>query len=278
MKKQIIFRFDIDTHVCIRDGVPKLIELGKKYNVPFTFFLNTGKSVSICSSIKTIISNILHPKATTVAEHLSALEKLGKKDYIYTALINPQISAYKKNILMLLTSKNEVGLHGGKNHELWAKNIYRYGYNKIRKELEYSVNRIKKIYPKYKPCGFASPCWETNTTVKNVLVDLGFQYAADVHTIDINTDITYYRNLACIPTNLIAEPGGVAYFEHCRAKKMTDEDIINDFFSRINNQRRYNVVYDHPYFVGKKEIPLLEKIIILLLQNNFTITTMSSLL
>lgn len=230
------------------------------------------------SSIKTIISNILHPKATTVAEHLSALEKLGKKDYIYTALINPQISTYKKNILMLLTSKNEVGLHGGKNHELWAKNIYRYGYNKIKKELEYSVNRIKKIYPKYKPCGFASPCWETNTTVKNVLVDLGFQYAADVHTSDDSADITYYNNLACIPTNLTGEPGGIAYFEYCRAKKMTDEDIINDFFSRINNQRKYNIVYDHPYFAGKKEIPLLEKIITLLLKNNFTITTMNGLL
>ena len=55
--EKMVFRFDIDTHKCIRDGVPNLLELFDKYNVPFGFFLNTGKSISLKESIKSMASN-----------------------------------------------------------------------------------------------------------------------------------------------------------------------------------------------------------------------------
>lgn len=50
-EKRFVFRFDIDTHKCIRDGVPNLLAIFKEYNVPCTFFLNTGKSVSFWDSL-----------------------------------------------------------------------------------------------------------------------------------------------------------------------------------------------------------------------------------
>ena len=44
--KTVSFRFDIDTLTCIKSGVPKLIEISKKHNIEFTFFINFGKSIN----------------------------------------------------------------------------------------------------------------------------------------------------------------------------------------------------------------------------------------
>lgn len=35
---RLVFRFDVDTHKCIRDGVPNLLEISDEMDVPFTFF------------------------------------------------------------------------------------------------------------------------------------------------------------------------------------------------------------------------------------------------
>lgn len=53
--KRLVFRFDIDTHKCIRDGVPKLLDIAKEYNLGFSFFLNTGKSISFKESLKEML-------------------------------------------------------------------------------------------------------------------------------------------------------------------------------------------------------------------------------
>lgn len=273
--KRVVFRFDIDTHVCIRDGVPALIQLASKYNVHFNFFLNTGKAVSFWYSLKNFFGNSTEQES---APHLSAFQKLGFYEYLYTALLNPKLISYKTQILALLESNHEVGLHGGKNHELWAKKIHCMDYNLIEKELKNALNLIHNIKPDYNIDGFASPCWQNTQTLNDVLLNMNFKYVADIHTNNHNLPIQYYKTLLCIPTNLTGEPGGIAYFEYCRAKGMTDQEIIDDFFSKIMNRENFSVVYDHPYFVGKHEIHLLEKLIRLLLEREFVITTLGKLL
>jgi len=151
-------------------------------------------------------------------------------------------------------------------------------FQSINNELKEALSLIHKIKPDYNIEGFASPCWQNTEILNDVLIALGFRYAADIHTLDHNLPIQYYKTLPCIPTNLTGEPGGIAYFEYCRAKRMTDQEIIDDFFSKIMNQKNFSVVYDHPYFVGKYEIPLLEKLIVLSREKGFTITTLGNIL
>lgn len=118
MVRRLAFRFDIDTHKCIRDGVPKLLDISRQYDVPFTFFLNAGKAVSILDSLKKLYSK----KSSSIEQYemMSAMQKLGKIDYMIAAFTNPKISDYKSQIKRLLISGCEVGLHGGKNHSLWG--------------------------------------------------------------------------------------------------------------------------------------------------------------
>ena len=54
--KYFCFRFDVDTPKCIKSGVPNLISLSKKLDVPFTFFINMGRGTSRWSFIKKKIS------------------------------------------------------------------------------------------------------------------------------------------------------------------------------------------------------------------------------
>ena len=80
-----------------------------------------------------------------VAKHMSAMQKLGKKDYLIAAFLNPKLSTYKKQILELLNSDCEVGLHGGKNHALWACHAKEYSKAQVKKELIEAIDSIKRI-------------------------------------------------------------------------------------------------------------------------------------
>lgn len=93
-----VFRFDIDTHKCIRKCVPNLLGLSDKYNVPFSFFLNMGKSISLKESIKSMVSK--NNKERNEVQMMGAIQKLGFIEYVYIALINPNVSYYKNRYLI----------------------------------------------------------------------------------------------------------------------------------------------------------------------------------
>jgi len=59
--KTVSFRFDIDTLTCIKSGVPKLIEISKKHNIEFTFFINFGKSTNRIEVLRKKINLITMP-------------------------------------------------------------------------------------------------------------------------------------------------------------------------------------------------------------------------
>ena len=51
---KLAFRFDIDTHKCIRDDVPNLLEISEERDVKFTFFLNSGRAISRELSVRVL--------------------------------------------------------------------------------------------------------------------------------------------------------------------------------------------------------------------------------
>ena len=94
---EIAFRFDIDSHKCIRDGVPILLDISKKYGIPFTFFVNAGRAISVSDTLRTAFSN--HDIQEDSIKMLSAREKLGTLDYLYAAAINPPMTKYNGSVI-----------------------------------------------------------------------------------------------------------------------------------------------------------------------------------
>lgn len=269
----VCFRFDIDTHKCIRDGVPNLLEVSRTYQVPFTFFLNVGRAVDVFGTIK----NKKASRAARASVQLPAKQKLGLRDCLLAASINPQIGFYRQQISALLNSTCEVGLHGGRNHATWGYNAPLWNKDRIRSELNYAIGQLQKINKEFHPQGFASPCWETPSGLTSVLQEMGFTYYADFHLYGTD-DLVQQQNsmLPLVGVNLLGEPGGVAFWEHCRAKHMTSEEIEAAFMDFVS-KHKVTVVYDLPYYAGTREIGLIKRIIENLLHKGCNIIALREL-
>lgn len=256
--KRLVFRFDVDTHKCIRDGVPRLLEISNKYDVPFTFFLNMGKSISIKNSLENLLSKKKENASDEIPQMMSAFQKLGMKDYLIAAVINPNISNYKIQIEQLLDSKCEVGLHGGRNHATWASTV-EWNEEEIKDELQWALGKLKKIKADYKMKGFASPEWKSKKGLSKILKELGFVYCGDMRCLG-EEPINRNDDLLRIGVNLLGEPGGVAFFENCRVKGMTDDEIIEMVLSCFSELDTV-VLYDHPYYAGVREAKCIIQLI-----------------
>jgi peptidoglycan/xylan/chitin deacetylase (PgdA/CDA1 family) len=274
--KYFCFRFDVDTPKCIKKGVPNLISLSKKLDVPFTFFINMGRGTSRWSFIKKII-----PFGSKSIPHttfkLSNLKKLGLWDYFIMALFNPQVGNSHPHIIKSLKKAgHEVGLHGGSNHGEWQNESHSWGNQKFFKEIIPALNSLTKFLGE-RPLGFSSPGWCGSNDLNTILESLDFYYVADAHGENLKT-ITYAQNasnLLQIPTNILGN-GGVAYLENLRAKKMDDQAILNDFSSKLE-KRTFAVLYDHPYYAGIQELPMLKMMIDIVKSKGFQIVTLKTL-
>lgn len=83
------------------------------------------------------------------------------------------------------------------------------------------------------------------------------------------------RALLYTRTDFTGEPGGVGYIENERARKFDDETILRIFKKEISGVCEGGVIYDHPYFVGMKELHLLEKMILIVKDMGFKIVSIS---
>lgn len=256
--KRLAFRFDIDTHKCIKGGVPKLLAVSEKYDAPFTFFLNCGKSVSVVNSLESIFFERSKKEIEKTPQMMSAMKKLGLRDYMIAALINPNISNYKSQINELLAGDCEVGLHGGRNHAIWG-NKMEWTEEGVRQEIIWGLERIKQFDPNFVVKGFASPEWNSPVFLPKILKEKGFSYIADLRC-EGKEPINNKGELPAVGVNLLGEPGGVAFFENCRVRGLNDNDIVRkvmDSFDRLNTV----ILYDHPYYAGLNEIGCISKII-----------------
>lgn len=272
--KYLSFRFDVDTHKCLRDGVPNLLKLAKQHGVKFTFFINVGQAVNRLDFFKGKLRGTQKKGITS----LSPITKLGIKDYLIISLFNPYIgSSYPEKVKMIAKYGHEIGLHGGTNHQTWLENAKKWQPERIEKELLFGIKFLKNLNNK-DVIGFASPGWNGSAKINRILKKLGFLYVADTHTDKIYEKITVTKNLKEIPTNITGEPGGVGYLEHCRAKKMDDEQILGDFKKKLVERKKLAVLYDHPYFAGTKEIALLGRMIKLAKEMSFNIIMLKDII
>ncbi len=276
MKKQVSFRFDIDTHKCINEGVAPLLELANKTNSKFTFFINMGKAISQFDSFFSVLKKGVGflNQSKIDAYSLSAFHKLGLKDYIYAAIVNPPLRKYQNKIREIISSGNELGLHGGFNHEKWHRHASGWNKFKISQEIEYGLNSINLIDPNYIPIGFASPGWASSQLICDVVSEGGvFKYLSDINTTNPYQEVQIINGLRHIPTNILGDHG-VAFFEFCTAKRLSESEKIDHFFKKIKERQDLAVVYDHPYWAGINEIKTLEHIIKRLQDEQYNIKEM----
>lgn len=266
-KKKICFRFDVDTPKCAKIGMPNILKLAKRKKVSFTFFVNCGRSIYLSEAIKSFFKqnpDLQYPQ-------LAAFRKLGPHEYLRTAILNPRIfNKYKKTIKEAYLSGHEIGLHGGRNHEFWAKRIYTLSDQDVTNEILWGVDKLNSLG--IEPKGFASPCGVGGVRIERLLENLGsFNYIADRFEPNQKNPIISKNLFVNLPTTICGE-GGVAYIEQQVALKRSADEIV-DHFLKLINKMSLAVFYDHPFFAGDEGLSILESLIDCALDQGFEFLT-----
>jgi peptidoglycan/xylan/chitin deacetylase (PgdA/CDA1 family) len=283
--KLFSFRFDVDTHRCVRVGMPALSELGRQLEAPFTFFMNMGRAVSIPMVVRGW-GGVASERRN--AAKLSARSKLGWAGYARTALTNPRVGSAALDVIReSLGDGHEIGLHGGTNHQTWQGEADCWSADRLISEVDAVLPRLCQAFASAGlttpgPAGFASPGWTTSSALPALLADRGFCYLADQHGPApaeasgpagahgpaagasgpaVETSGPAAGAFRSVRTQLTGEPGGVAYLEHLRASGLDDDAVVERFTEDLHRAGPHVIAYDHPYFAGVRELDMVRRMV-----------------
>lgn len=278
--KLFCFRFDVDTESCIRIGMPRLMELAKKLDVRFTFFVNMGRAVSRRASLVFLVKRFFDQSQRRNPEpvsKLSSVTKLGMTEFLKTALLNPRVGLSHIPVIRHAKSRgHEIGLHGGRNHGEWMKEIHKWPAARIHHEVETGLQWLHRASIG-NPKSFSSPGWQSDERLGSILSNLGFTNICDHYGENSPAAIVDRQiGIVKIGTNLVGEPGGVGYLEWHRAKGHDDHQIL-EHVGAILKGKNIAIVYDHPVFAGIKDIAMVEKIIRYVRSMGYAITTIGDI-
>jgi peptidoglycan/xylan/chitin deacetylase (PgdA/CDA1 family) len=255
-------RFDVDTHRCVREGMPALSDLGERLGVRFTFFVNMGRAVSRVSMLR-------RRAPVRMAAKLSALDKLGWRGYLVAAGLNPRVGTGSAGIIAAAhDAGHEIGLHGGRNHAVWQHGAGSWTAERLAAEIDAVLPDLARLLGDTVPAGFASPGWVTHPRLPGLLAERGFAYVADLHG---PGDDETGGALPMVRTRLTGEPGGIAYLEHLRATGLDDAELERRFVRDLERAGSHVVVYDHPYFAGIRELRAVVRMVEIAMAHGYEI-------
>lgn len=257
------FRFDVDSHRCIAQGVPNLLRLADQLDVKFTFFVNMGRLTSRPRIAARVLAGALTkaPEQERV-DKLPLRRKLGTYGMAEVLAVNPLVGAGHRGIVRQAhVAGHEIGLHGGRNHRVWQDSGKQWPAARIRREMEWGLAQLFEAgVPK--PRGFSSPGWSGSAEVDRVAAEY-FDYIVDSRGHDANTVEQVGPDVALprVPTNIYGEPGGIGYLEWQRARGAGDWELVDDFKRRLDRAGDFAVVYDHPFWAGIDDLPMTATLI-----------------
>mgnify|MGYP006282077903 FL=1 len=259
---RVALRFDVDTFQCMHRGVPRLLHFADKHQIPMTFFVNMGHAVNYRDILRKL-GDRRHPRATTSgpSPKLSTVKKLGLRGTLHTLLTNPPVGLSSPLLPEIESRGHEIGLHGGLNHADWQNSAHTWSTARLSDELDWGLSALERAGVSA-PRSFASPGWNSPASLPSLLTALRFTILADRHSPDDNACGSSPINdqLRSINTNLVGEPGGVGYIEHCEARQLSVTEMITDAESRLHHFNDI-VMYDHPAYAGGRGLARLQALV-----------------
>ena len=155
--KTFTLRIDLESDKGIKEGVPKLLDLLKKYDLKASFYLSMGGESNIFELLR------YRNKLKTSGERNIKIWTL--KDKLRMVLFPRDFVKLNLKILKrILEEGHELGLHGWKHRE-WTRGLKEIN---IENTVKKSIKKYKKLFDK-KPISFASPGFNVNNKVLEIL-------------------------------------------------------------------------------------------------------------
>ncbi len=197
--KQIALKVDVDTYRGTREGVPRLVEVFKKYEAQATFFFTLGPD-----HMGRAIKRVFRPGYLSKVSRMSVVEHYGIKTLLYgTLLPAPDIGKQCGDIMRSVRDEGfEVGIHCF-DHIRWQDYVADQDEVWTRRELQKAVDRFTKIFGEA-PKSHAAAGWQMNRHALRMMQHLGFDYSSDTRGTHPFTPTWNAEIVACpqLPTTL----------------------------------------------------------------------------
>lgn len=172
---RVALRVDVDTAVGLKEGVPRLLELLRRYGLRASFFVSLGPDRSGRAIRRLLRPSFLLKMARTNPFRLYGLRTLLSGTLLPSRLIGEEAPDLLRAVV---AEGHELGIHGY-DHVLWQDRIEAMGEREIAAELSRAVATYEKLLGT-RPASSAAPGWRCTAASLGAQDRLGFLYASDV--------------------------------------------------------------------------------------------------
>ena len=233
-------RIDLESNKGIREGVPKILALLKKYNIKASFYLAMGGESNLFELLR-------YRKKLPGKRGVSVFSKLEMFRMIFFPM--DFVVKNQKVLQKILMEGHELGIHGWKHRE-WTRGLEKID---VRKAVRKAVRRYINIF-NMRPNSFCAPAFRTNNEVIKILSKEGIYVISDIEGISPKK----IKNLINVPITLKGKDN-TPIIEFCIGEGLSDKEIFEKIVSEIE-KKNYSSMYIHGLFECREKIELLEKL------------------
>ncbi len=259
MDKVIGLKVDVDTFWGMRQGVPALLSLFKKYDIHGSFFVPMGKDHTGWTVKRVFTKKGFLKKANRVG----VLETYGFTTLMYGLLL-PGPEIVKKNAQLLKKIKedgHEVGIHGY-DHVYWHDHIRHCDKEKTEEEIEKALSVYKETLGE-RPLSFAAPGWMINNHALRYFQEKGFIYTSDTRGTS-----PFFPKIGGEKFDVIQIPSTLPTLDEVVGIAGTDIFSLTEYFLNSLTEG-LNILTVHTELEGKRWLGFLEAFIETTLRRDF---------
>ena len=250
-------RIDLESSKGIKKGLPKILDLLKKYGLKASFYLVMGGESNILELLK------YSKRLSSAAERKISI--FSKAEILRMALLPRDFVTENQDILRrIINEGHELGIHGWK-HRAWTRGLEEIN---IEKNIDLAMKKYEKIF-KTHPITFAAPAFNTNRKVIEILNRKGIFVISDFEgEKPFNVADSKITN---VPITIKGE-NNTPIIEYLITRGYSDNEILGYLEDKIK-EKELSVIYIHDMYECINKIPLLENLFIFLKKNKIKVET-----
>jgi len=201
-KKVLGIKIDVDTYAGMKNGVPRLLEILKNFDVKGTFYLSMGPD----ASGRAILQLIRNPLFLKKMIRTNAVGLYGMKTALYgTLLPSPMIALSFPEIIRQIQSEgHDIQFHAW-DHRRWQDELEIRSSQWIKDWFEKGIQAFTKLTG-HTPSAFGAPAWLIDDRVMDILKDYQFDYLSctraqkpfiheDIGLVEIPSDLPCFEEV-----------------------------------------------------------------------------------
>ncbi len=171
---QLAIKVDVDTCIGLKEGVPNLLALFRRFSVPASFFIAFGPDNSGKAIRRVFKRGFLRKMWRTNPVQIYGLRTLLCGTFLPPPIIG-QVAP--ERLEQVVAEGHELGIHGY-DHVLWQDRLDRMGEAAIARELERAITAYARVL-QCSPTSAAAPGWQVNAVSLAVQDRQHFLYCSD---------------------------------------------------------------------------------------------------